>query len=123
NEERGFDPSYPVNGRRLTNLGTFRAYMTEYLKADECIHPGMTQMVRQLASGSEGIPLEIYAFSSDTAWVAYEGIQADIFDHVFAVLPEFGLRVYQHPTGHDLRSVMRDADGAAAATAPDSRHH
>lgn len=106
NHTRGVDRSSPVNGRRLTNLGTFRAYLTAYLRANSGIHPDMTQMVRQLDSGANGIPLEIYAFSNNTAWVAYEGIQADIFDHIFAVLPEFGLRVYQNPTGHDMRSML-----------------
>ncbi len=96
------DPASPANGRRLINLGTFRAYLSHYLKAHPKVHQGMIQMVRQLASGPNGIPLEIYAFASTTAWVEYEGIQADIFDHIFAVLPEFGLRVYQNPTGHDL---------------------
>lgn len=109
NRERGVDPSSPVNGRRLTNLGTFRAYLTAYLCANSGIHSDMIQMVRQLDSGANGIPLEIYAFTNNTAWVAYEGIQADIFDHIFAVLPEFGLRVYQNPTGHDMRSMLGNA--------------
>lgn len=106
NRERQVDPASPVNGRRLTNLGTFRAYLTHYLKAHPRIHPGLIQMVRQLAPGPNGIPLEIYAFTNTTAWVEYEGIQADIFDHIFAVLPEFGLRVYQNPTGHDMREMF-----------------
>lgn len=106
NEENNCDPTSPVNGRRLTNLGTFRAYVTAYLKAHKQIHSGLTQMVRQLQPGPDGIPLEVYAFTSDTAWLVYEGIQADIFDHIFAVIPEFGLRVYQHPTGHDVREVL-----------------
>lgn len=103
NKARNVDPSSPANGRRLTNLGIFRAYLTAYLKANNKIHKGLTQMVRQLDPGENGIPLEIYAFASDTDWVAYEGIQADIFDHIFAVMPEFGLRVYQNPTGYDMR--------------------
>lgn len=106
NRERQVDPASPVNGRRLTNLGTFRAYLVHYLKAHPRIHPGLIQMVRQLAPGPNGIPLEIYAFTNTTAWVEYEGIQADIFDHIFAVLPEFGLRVYQNPTGHDMREMF-----------------
>lgn len=116
NEENACDPSSPVNGRRLTNLGTFRAYMTAYLKANKNIHANMTQMVRQLHPGAEGIPLEVYAFTSRTEWVVYEGIQADIFDHIFAVLPEFGLRVYQNPTGHDVREAVR-AVGAKTVAA------
>lgn len=106
NRARSVDPSSPVNGRRLTNLGTFRAYLMAYLKANHNIHKTLTQMVRQLDSGPNGIPLEIYAFSSDIRWAFYEGIQADIFDHIFAVLPEFGLRVYQNPTGHDMRQLV-----------------
>lgn len=106
NRERGVDFSSPVNGRRLTNLGTFRAYLAAYLKASNKFHNGLTQMVRQLESGPHGIPLEVYAFCSDTAWVVYEGVQSDLFDHIFAVLPEFGLRVYQNPTGHDMRQLV-----------------
>ena len=116
NEENGCDPESPVNGRRLTNLGTFRAYVTAYLKANKNIHTDMTQMVRQLDSGPHGIPLEIYAFTTNTQWVIYEGIQADIFDHIFAVLPEFGLRVYQNPTGHDVREVLRAVGAKTVAT-------
>lgn len=107
NRENQIDPSSPVNGRRLTNLGTFRAYLTAYLRANKKLHTGMTQMVRQLDPGPNGIPLEIYTFTNDTAWIVYEGIQADIFDHVFAVLPEFGLRVFQNPTGHDMREFSK----------------
>lgn len=105
NRAKNVDPSSPANGRRLTNLGVFRAYLTAYLKANNRIHKGLMQMVRQLDPGANGIPLEVYAFANDTDWVAYEGIQSDIFDHIFAVLPEFGLRVYQNPTGHDMRQL------------------
>lgn len=105
NRINNVDPASPANGRRLTNLGVFRAYLTAYLKANKKIHTGLIQMVRQLEPGANGVPLEVYAFTNDTQWVAYEGIQADIFDHIFAVLPEFDLRVYQNPTGHDLRQL------------------
>jgi miniconductance mechanosensitive channel len=94
-----------VNGRNLTNLGTFRAYCLAYLKSHSGIHQEMILMVRQLDSGSTGIPLEIYAFTNDINWIAYEGIQSDIFDHLYAVLPEFGLRAYQSPSGTDLREI------------------
>lgn len=107
NKEFNPDNSSITNGRRLTNLGTFRAYVSAYLKANPSIHQDMTNMVRQLQPGADGIPLEIYAFTNNTAWVIYEGIQADIFDHIFAVMPEFGLRVYQSPTGHDIQEVGR----------------
>ena len=106
NKENNIDPESPVNGRKLTNLGTFRAYLTAYLRAHKKIHQeNMTLMVRQLEPGANGIPMEIYAFSNDINWVAYEGIQADIFDHVFAVIPEFGLRIHQTPTGYDLQQI------------------
>ncbi len=62
-------------------------------------------MVRQLEASANGIPLEVYVFTKTTEWAAYEGIQSDIFDHIFAVLPEFGLRVHQSPTGYDVRSL------------------
>ncbi|WLD59261.1 mechanosensitive ion channel family protein [Salinispirillum sp. LH 10-3-1] len=106
NAASGVDSSSPVNGRRLTNLGTFRAYLTAYLKANKRIHADMIQMVRQLEPDSNGIPLEIYAFSNQIGWVEYEGIQADLFDHIFAVLPEFGLRLHQTPTGSDFQRLM-----------------
>jgi len=92
-----------ANARRLTNLGTLREYIRAYLAEHPRIHhEDMTFLVRQLAPGPEGVPLEIYVFTRTTAWAEYEGIQADIFDHVLAIVPEFGLRVFQNPTGHDL---------------------
>lgn len=93
----------PANTRRMTNLGTFRAYVSNYLRNHPKIHKGMTQMVRHLAPGPEGLPIELYCFTNDTAWVSYEGIQADIFDHLLSILPEFGLRVFQAPGGADMR--------------------
>lgn len=106
NHEHHIDLSLPINGRRLTNLGTFRAYIREYLKAHPGIHKNMTLMVRQLEAGSEGIPLEIYAFTNTVIWVEYEGIQSDIFDHIFAIIPQFGLRLHQTPTGSDMRAMV-----------------
>ena len=94
-----------VNKRRLTNIGTFRAYAVNYLKNRPDLHKGMTLMVRQLAPGPEGLPLEIYCFTNTTAWVDYEGIKADIFDHLLAIVPEFGLRLYQKPAGSDLAGL------------------
>ena len=94
-----------VNRRRLTNVGTFRAYAYNYLKNHPRIHEGMTLMVRQLSPGPEGLPLEIYCFTSTTEWAVYEDIQADIFDHLLAIVPEFGLRLYQKPAGSDLASL------------------
>ena len=95
-----------VNRRRLTNLGTFRAYANAYIRQKEGVHPGMTLMVRMLEPTAEGIPLEVYCFSSKTAWVEYEGIQADIFDHLIAILPEMFLRLYQSPSGADLSGAF-----------------
>src|SRR5690606_22770691 len=89
------DPEVIANSRRLTNIGTLRAYIINYLRQHPGVHQGMTLMVRQLQPTAEGLPLEIYAFTSDTAWVVYEGVQSDIFDHILAMVPEFGLRVFQ----------------------------
>ena len=95
-----------VNGRRLTNIGTFRAYIVNYLKHHSKIHQGMTLLVRQLSPGPSGVPIEIYVFTNDTAWVAYEDIQGDVFDHIMAIVPEFGLRLYQSPSGADVHQVV-----------------
>lgn len=95
-----------VNLRRLTNIGTFRTYVYNYLKQHPKVHDRMTLIVRQLQPGTEGLPIEIYCFSNDTDWAAYEGIQDDIFDHVFAIAPEFGLRLYQRPAGADLAGLQ-----------------
>ncbi|MEZ5735123.1 MAG: mechanosensitive ion channel [Novosphingobium sp.] len=96
------DEDETVNRRRPTNVGTFRAYTLAYLKAHPEVDQGKTMLVRQLAPGEMGLPLEIYCFTSTTAWAEYERIQADIFDHLLAILPEFGLLLYQHPSGHDF---------------------
>ena len=94
-----------VNRRRLTNVGTFRAYAYNYLKNHPKIHKGMTLLVRQLSPGPEGLPLEIYCFTNTTEWAVYEDIQSDIFDHLLAIVPEFGLRLYQKPAGSDLANL------------------
>lgn len=93
----------PVNQRRLTNLGTFRMYATLYLQQNAGVHKDMIMMVRMMEPTAEGIPVEVYCFSNDTAWVNYERIQGDIFDHLIAILPEMSLRLYQAPSGQDLR--------------------
>ncbi|MAE71370.1 MAG: mechanosensitive ion channel protein MscS [Gemmatimonadetes bacterium] len=105
NEARDIDLSNPVNGRRLTNLGTFQAYLRGYLRAHPMVNRNMTFLVRQLAPCEKGVPIEIYVFSSDQNWVSYEAIQADIMDHVLAVIGEFDLRVFQAPTGADMRAL------------------
>lgn len=108
NESHDINPSVMVNGRRMTNLGTFRKYIEEYLKVHPLIHDNMTFLVRQLQPNEKGIPLEIYVFSKDQEWANYEAIQSDIFDHILAVIPEFELRVFQNPTGHDILAINRD---------------
>jgi miniconductance mechanosensitive channel len=105
NEERGVDTSELINGRRLTNVGTFRAYLKLYLKKRKDIHKELTFLIRQLSPGPHGLPIEIYVFTTTTAWVDYEDIQADIFDHIFAVIPEFELNAFQSPTGADVKSL------------------
>ena len=105
NKEHDIDNSVLVNGRRQTNLGVFRAYLTNYLRSLPTVNQDMTCMVRQLQPTETGIPLELYFFSANKVWVAYEGIQADVFDHVLAIIPEFGLRVFQNPSGEDLRRI------------------
>lgn len=106
NSEHQVDGSLPINGRRLTNIGTFRAYLVGYLKANPKVRQDMTFLVRQLAPSPEGVGIQIYVFTNDTAWANYEAIQADIFDHVLAAVPEFGLRVFQNPTGADFRGLV-----------------
>jgi miniconductance mechanosensitive channel len=105
----------PVNTRRVTNLGTFRAYVDAYLRAHPGINQDMTLMVRQLAPGPTGLPLELYCFTASVQWVAYENTQSDIFDHLIAMLPEFGLRLYQQPTGTDVARAFTTGAGANAA--------
>ena len=110
NARLGCDVTTPLNGRHLTNIGTFRAWLEAWLRNHVQLHQHMTLMVRQLAPGPEGVPLEVYAFTNTTVWLEYERIQSDIFDHIFAVLPAFGLRVHQTPTGHDFRCLGGNAD-------------
>lgn len=92
--------------RRLTNIGTFRVYIERYLRNHPGVNQNMLQIVRQMQPTAEGLPLEIYCFTSTTAWVAYEGTQSDIFDHLLAIAPEFGLRVYQAPSGGDFSAFI-----------------
>ena len=94
-----------MNTRRVTNIGTFRAYVLAYLRAHPSIAQDMTLLVRQLQPTHQGLPLEIYAFTNTTAWAAYEAIQADIFDHLIAILPEFGLQLFQSPSGKDVERL------------------
>lgn len=107
NKEHGIDNSILVNGRRQTNLGVFRAYLTNYLKSLPTVNQDLTCMVRQLQPTEQGIPLELYFFSAIKAWVPYEEVQADVFDHVLAIIPEFDLHVFQNPTGEDFRELSK----------------
>lgn len=105
NKQNKIDDSNLVNGRRQTNIGIFRAYLSEYLNNSPYINQDMTHMVRQLAPTEYGIPIQIYAFSSNKEWVSYENIQSDIFDHVFAVVGMFDLKIYQKPSSNTLEKV------------------
>lgn len=107
NEELGIDDSVMVNGRHQTNLGVFRAYLERYLKSLPTVNTELTYMVRQLQPTEKGIPMEVYFFAAEKDWVPYEKIQADVFDHVLAVIPEFGLRVFQNPSGSDVEKALR----------------
>ena len=106
NSTHQVDISHLVNGRKLTNIGTFRAYIEAYLRNHPMINNDMTCMVRQRDPGQSGLPLEIYAFSLDQVWINYEAIQADIFDHILAVITEFDLQIHQNPTGQDFASLL-----------------
>ncbi len=99
------DTEMLVNRRRLTNVGTFRAYVVAYLKNHPNIRQDMTFLVRQLKPTEMGLPLEIYVFVNDIVWANYEAIQADIFDHILAIAPEFDLYVFQNPSGMDFRQL------------------
>lgn len=115
NRQHGVAPDNPVNGRRLTNLGCFRRYVLSYLGNHPEVHPDMTLLTRQLQPSELGIPIEIYCFSKDKAWASYEGIQADIFDHLLAILPAFDLRVFQSPSGKDIQSLQNALVSGAAS--------
>ena len=106
NSDKKLSGDSMINGRSLTNIGTFRAYIESYLRQNNNIHDEMTFLVRQLSPQSDGLPIEIYVFSNDTNWVNYESIQSDIFDHLLAIIPEFGLKVFQNPTGNDFSKMQ-----------------
>ncbi len=105
NALHNIDSSSLVNGRHLTNLGTFRAYLMAYLRTHPEINQEMILLVRHLQPTTNGLPMEIYVFTKDVAWVKHESVQADIFDHILAVVPQFDLRVFQNPGGHDLARI------------------
>ena len=111
NRKYNIDDSVLVNGRRMTNIGTFRNYVEAYLRRHPMINQEMTLMVRQLQVTEKGLPIEVYAFCKDKQWVNYEKIQADIFDHIFAVIPEFDLQAFQEPSGYDILLLAKERSG------------
>ena len=110
NEENGIDNEVLVNGRRQTNLGVFRAYLTAYLKSLPVVNKELNCMVRHLQPTDHGLPIELYFFSTIKDWIPYEGVQADVFDHVLAIIPEFDLRVFQSPSGADFQRLAEKQD-------------
>ncbi len=106
NAENNIDPSAVVNGRRQTNIGVFREYLKAYLRRREDINNDMTFLVRQLDPTDKGIPIQIYVFTNTVEWAKYEDIQSDIFDHILAVVPEFGLKIFQFPSGEDIQGML-----------------
>jgi miniconductance mechanosensitive channel len=109
NQQNEQDMELKINGRRMTNIGTFRAYLLNYLKHHPKIHQEMTILVRQLEAGTYGVPIQIYCFTNTTVWDEYEQIQSDIFDHIYAVIDEFELRVFQSPSSSDLRLLTNSS--------------
>lgn len=117
--QHGIDPTEKDHiGLHQTNLGIFRAYLQRYLEREVPINKQMMVMVRQLQPTETGLPMELYFFTDTVDWIKYEGIQADVFDHVLAVIPQFDLRVFQNPSGNDLRALGPTGGLRAAASAP-----
>lgn len=106
NRTHEVDGELLINGRHMTNIGTFRAYITNYIMNHPDIDSGKVQMVRQLPPGEKGLPIEIYCFTSTVVWVEYERIQSDLFDHILSIVEEFGLQVFQNPSGNDLKKFI-----------------
>ena len=111
NQQNVGNPESNVNRRRLTNIGTFRAYVLAYLKNHPAINQNLTLLVRQLSPTESGLPLEVYAFCAEKNWVKYEAIQSDIFDHLLAVAREFDLSIFQKPSGLDMRALQNPVTG------------
>jgi miniconductance mechanosensitive channel len=108
NRQNEVDPDQLVNGRRMTNIGTFRAYVQAYLKNHPALHKDMTLLVRQLAPSQYGLPIEIYCFTNDIHWAVYESVQSDIFDHILAIVPQFDLQIFQSPSGKDIIGITEE---------------
>lgn len=106
NKEQAADTSHVSNGRRMTNLGTFRAYAQRYLERHPKVDKNLTIMVRQLEPNEKGVPVQIYCFCNDIAWENYEAVQSDIMDHLLSVVPQFDLQVFQNPSGSDFRKLQ-----------------
>jgi miniconductance mechanosensitive channel len=119
NAKNEINRNNPVNGRALTNIGVFRAYINQYLQHHPGISQEMTLLVRQLAPTEMGVPLEIYAFTNDIRWDVYETIQSDIFDHLFAVATEFGLHLFQNPSGNDFKNMVGELGGNVSSRESD----
>jgi len=117
NEGLKYEVDAEVNHRRLTNVGTFRAYAYNYLRNHPMIRNDMTLLVRQLEPGPEGLPIQVYCFTNTTEWGEYEDIQSDIFDHLLAIVPEFDLRLFQQPAGSDFDKISPRDQAAAARLA------
>ncbi len=113
NKTHQFDENEAVNGRRMTNIGTFRAYLYAYLRNHKRIRQDLTILVRQLKMTEHGLPVEIYCFTNTTDWIEYENIQSDIFDHIFGVIDRFDLKVFQYPTSIVLSDGMQKLHGNA----------
>lgn len=105
NQSHDVDATVAVNGRRMTNVGVFRAYVLAYLRQHPAVAQNMTLLVRQLEPTASGLPLQLYLFTATTVWAEYEAVQADIFDHLLAAIGFFGLRVFQQPSGHDVTDL------------------
>lgn len=105
NKSISMEENLQINGRHMTNIGIFRVYIQQYLNNHPKLHKHMTIMVRQLPPGETGLPIEIYAFTNTIDWMEYENIQSDIFDHILSIAEEFGLRLFQNPTGHDMKQI------------------
>ncbi|MBD1425090.1 mechanosensitive ion channel family protein [Sphingobacterium arenae] len=118
NERTGVDESVLVNGRRMTNIGLFRAYINAYAKNNPDIHKGLTFMVRQLAPNEHGLPLELYMFTNGTQWAFFENTMSDLFDHLFAAIKYFHLEVFELPASDDLRLLLSQGALRAGEKAP-----
>ena len=105
NTENNINKDLAINGRNLTNIGVFRKYVNDYLQNHSAVNKGMTLMVRQLNSTEHGVPLELYCFTKTKDWAPYEVVSADIFDHIYAIIEVFGLRLFESPTGNDFKQL------------------